>query len=65
MNEFWSTLTTVIVGIIGLATIAVVLSPKAQTAQVIGAGSGGLSELISSAVAPVTGTGYAGSFLHG
>lgn len=55
MDQFWTTLTTVLVGIIGLATIAVVLSPKATTAGVINSGASGFASLLTAAEAPVTG----------
>jgi hypothetical protein len=43
------------VAIVGLATIAVVLSPKASTAQVIGASTSGLAQDITAAVNPFSG----------
>ena len=41
-------------GLIGLATIAIILSQKAQTGSVIQALAAGGSSLIGAAVAPVT-----------
>lgn len=64
MDQFWTTLTTVLVGIIGLATIAVVLSPKATTASVVSAGAGGFASLLTAAEAPVTGATSFGNLLH-
>lgn len=48
-------LVTVVLAIISLATLATILSPQAQTANVIKAGAGGLSQDIATAVSPVTG----------
>ena len=50
-------LVSIVVAIIGLAALATVLSPKAATSQVIGAGAGGLAQDITAAVSPVSGGG--------
>jgi hypothetical protein len=44
----------VLVGAIGLAIIAVIVAPNAQTSSVIGAAGGSIGALIKSAVSPVT-----------
>jgi hypothetical protein len=64
MNDFWSTLSGVVALIIGLAVVAVVLSPKAQTSNVIQSGSSGLANLITAATSPVTGgqMGFGGTY---
>jgi hypothetical protein len=65
MNDFWATLSGVVALIIGLAVVAVVLSPKATTSQVIQSGSSGLASLITAATSPVTGggaTGFGGTY---
>lgn len=54
-------LVSIVVAIIGLAALAVVLSPNAKTSAVIGAGAGGLAQDIGAAVAPVSG-GFGASF---
>jgi hypothetical protein len=51
-----SSLVTVVTAIIGIAIIAVLVSNKAQTAGVIGAGGNAFSQAIEAAVSPVTGT---------
>lgn len=56
MDQFWTTLTTVIVGILGLAMLAVVLSPKSTTSTVLSTGASGGATLIEAATAPVTGS---------
>ena len=50
-------LVSIAVAIVGLATLAVILSPKASTSAVIGAGSQGLATDITAAVSPVAGGG--------
>lgn len=41
--------------VLSLATVSVFFSQKANTTNVIGASSGGLSALITAATAPITG----------
>lgn len=50
-------LVSIVVAIVGLATLSVILSPKASTSAVIGAGSQGLATDITAAVSPVAGGG--------
>ena len=50
-------LVSIVVAIIGLASLSVILSPKASTSAVIGAGSQGLATDITAAVSPVAGGG--------
>jgi membrane DNA delivery protein len=50
-------LVSIVVAIIGLAALSVVLSPRAATSQVIGAGSRGLATDIGAAVSPISGGG--------
>lgn len=54
---------SIALGILGVATLAVILSPKAKTAGVIGAGGNALAQNIAAAVSPITGgsVGYQGS----
>lgn len=46
---------SIVLAIIGLASLATILSSKANTSQVIQAASGGLATDIGAAVSPVTG----------
>jgi hypothetical protein len=56
MNDSLVTaLVSIVLAIVGLATLAVIVSPNAQTGNVIKAGAGGLAADIGAAVAPVTG----------
>lgn len=48
---------SIVLAIIGLASLATILSPQAQTSNVIKAGSQGLATDITAAVSPVTGGG--------
>lgn len=48
---------SVIAGIIGLATIAVLVSQRASTSNVISSAGSALASVIGAAVAPVSGTG--------
>lgn len=54
-DQLITAIVSVVLGIIGLATLAVILSPQAQTSQVTKAASQGLATDIAAAVAPVTG----------
>lgn len=47
-------------GIIGVAIIAVLVSGKAQTSQVIGAGASGFSGVLNSALSPIIGGTFTG-----
>lgn len=49
-------LVTVIVAIVGLATLAVIVSQNANTAKVLESLGGGVSKVIGAAVAPVSGS---------
>lgn len=60
MNEIWSGVVTIAVAIIGVATLSVIVSKQANTAQVISAAGSSFSGALSAAVSPVTGgTGMA------
>ncbi len=54
-NEIIGQVGAIAIAIIGLATLAVILSRRSNTAGVIGAGSSGLAKDISAAIAPITG----------
>lgn len=63
MKEFTPALTGILLAIVGLAVIAVILSPSANTSNVVNAGGSGFINAIKCAVAPVTGGTCAGSSL--
>lgn len=52
----------VFVAIIGLATVAVILSTRSNTANVTSAAFGGLANAINAAVSPITGGGGFGAY---
>jgi hypothetical protein len=54
-DQLITALVSIVLAIIGLAALATVLSPKAQTGSVVQAASGGLATDIGAAVSPVTG----------
>ena len=54
MNRFGEILVTIATGIIGLAIVAVIVSQRANTANVLTAGGNAFSGLIKAAVAPVS-----------
>lgn len=55
MKDFGSALLAIFGGVISLAIVSVLVSQKAQTGSVIGAGGNALANVITAAVAPVTG----------
>lgn len=61
-EQLITSVVTVLTAIIGVAIIAVLVSRQANTSGVIQAGAGGVSQLISAAVSPVTGGGGFGTF---
>ena len=58
MSEaFVNSIVTVLLAIIGVATLAVIVSKQADTGNVIQAGTSGLANLLQVATGPVTGSG--------
>jgi hypothetical protein len=55
-----TSIVTILTAIIGLAILAVLVSPRAQTSNVIGAGARGVSSILGAALSPVTSTGAFG-----
>lgn len=55
-----TSIVTVLLAVIGVAIIAVLVSPKATTSQVIGAGATGFSTILGSALSPITGGTFTG-----
>jgi PRD1 phage membrane DNA delivery len=49
---------TVLTAIVGVAIIAVLVSPQAKTAGVIQSGGNAFSQMLGAAVSPVTGSGF-------
>lgn len=59
MSPFLESMTTIAIAIVGVAMLAVLVSRKAQTPQVIQSAGSAFSNALGIAEAPVTGTGYA------
>lgn len=57
-DNFATGIVSVMLAVVGVATIAVIFSTKGQTANVITAGGNALAENITAAVSPVTGSMY-------
>jgi len=55
MSNIGPVLVTIVASIVGLAIVAVLVSKKAQTPQVLQAGGSALGQIIGAAVGPVTG----------
>ena len=61
-HDFWGTLSAVALGIIGIATLAVVVSRNSNTVGVVNATGNAFTNALGVALSPVTGTGGQGSF---
>jgi hypothetical protein len=53
-DKFVTGLIAVLVAVVGLSTVAVIFSSKAQTAQVITSGGNAFAQIIKAAVGPVS-----------
>lgn len=57
MNSITESVVTVAVAVVGLAIVAVIVSNRAKTAQVIQSAGGAFSDALRVAVSPVAGSG--------
>lgn len=55
MDRLTESVVTIAVAIIGLATLAVLVSNRAKTSEVIGAGGNAFAQALRTAVSPVAG----------
>ena len=55
MDRLTESVVTIALGIIGLATLAVLVSKNANTAGVITAGGGAFNSSLATAISPITG----------
>lgn len=55
MSPFWESVTTILVAVIGLGTMAILVSKNAQTPAVIQASASGFGNILGAAESPVTG----------
>ncbi len=53
MNDIGPTFITIVTAVIGLAMLAVIVSRRAQTPQVVSAGGAALAQVIGAAVSPL------------
>jgi uncharacterized membrane protein len=53
-----SAVVSILMAIIGVAIIALLVSPKAQTGSVVGAAGQAFSGVLGTALSPVTGSGF-------
>lgn len=60
MNRITESVVTIAVAIIGLATLAVIVSRNANTTGVINSASSGFAKALATAISPVTGGGNGG-----
>lgn len=66
MNDSLATsLVTVLMGVIGVAVIATLVSKKAQTPQVLSAGGSAFSNVLNAALSPITGGSFTGGMSSG
>jgi hypothetical protein len=65
VNDLGQKIGAFIAAIIGLAVLAIVISARANTVNVLGAFFGGVTNLVGVAISPVTGTSAAGAGLGG
>lgn len=57
MNKLGANVVTIAMGIIGLATLAILVSRNARTTSVVSSLTGGFSDALGVAISPVTGGG--------
>lgn len=65
MDKFVSEMVVIASGFVTLAIIAVLVAPRAQTGNVIGAAGKAFSGILGAAVSPVTGASAGGNFTSG
>jgi hypothetical protein len=61
-HDFWGTLSAIALGVVGVATLALIVSNNAQTTNIIQATGSAFSNALGVAVSPVTGSNSATSF---
>lgn len=60
MDKIGDQIIVILSGVIGLAIVAVLVSQKAQTGNVIAASGNAFASILGAAVAPVTGNSFGG-----
>lgn len=64
-HDFWGTLSAIGLAIVGVATLAVVVSRNSNTSGVIQATGNAFQGGLATALSPITGTGGSGSSIGG
>lgn len=62
MGKIGEQISIVVIAIIGVATLAVILSKNSNTTSVIGAAAQGFSQSLAAALSPITGGGGISAF---
>lgn len=62
MNEVWFSIASIFTAIVGVAMLAVLVSRRSDTANIIRAGGAAFSSGLAVAVSPVTGGSFSPSF---
>jgi hypothetical protein len=57
VTEFWNSVVTIVVAIVGIAGLAVIVSKQSDTANVLQTGGQAVSGLLGTALSPITGGG--------
>jgi hypothetical protein len=57
-GHFMESIVTILVAVLGVATLAVIVSPNAQTSSVLKSGGNAFSNILGTALSPVSGNGY-------
>lgn len=55
MSKIGEQITVILIAIVGVATLAVIVSKQSNTSSVIQAATGGFSQALQAALSPVTG----------
>jgi hypothetical protein len=60
LNEAWQGIISVLLAIVGIAIVAVIVSQRSQTADVVSAAAKGFAADIEAAVSPISGSNMMG-----
>lgn len=55
MTEFWNSIVTILLAVIGIAALAIIVSKQANTTGVLSTGASAFSQILGTAESPVTG----------
>lgn len=60
MTEFWNSIVTVLLAVVGIAALALIVSRQSNTTGVISTGGQAFSSILGTALSPVTGAATGG-----